>query len=173
MKTTFSRTLLSAALILLAALLLIGTSFRILTESYLEKEALDDLKAHAQSISQLAAAYYTEDSLSNQDFITNLTVADKISGADAVICNSAGKLILCSNSPLGCQHQGLTVSANYLKKVLSSDFTTNIGMIQGLYEDVRFVAAVPIKDAATGMAAPFHAGAAKYFAEKGATVNVG
>jgi len=153
MKTTFGRTLLSAALILLAALLLIGTSFRILTEIYLEREMLDDLTAHAQSISQLAAAYYTEDSLSNQDFLMNLTVADKISGADAVICNSAGKLILCSDSPLGCQHQGLTVSANYLSRVLSSDCTTNIGMIQGLYEDVRFVAAVPIKDAATGIAA--------------------
>lgn len=30
-----------------------------------------------------------------------------------------------------------------------------------------------IENATTGMAAPFHAGAAKYFAEKGATVNVG
>ena len=30
-----------------------------------------------------------------------------------------------------------------------------------------------IENAVSGMAAPFHAGAAKYFAEKGATVNVG
>ena len=30
-----------------------------------------------------------------------------------------------------------------------------------------------IENATTGMAAPFHAGAAKYFAEQGATVNVG
>ena len=30
-----------------------------------------------------------------------------------------------------------------------------------------------IENAVSGMAAPFHAGAAKYFAEKGETVNVG
>ena len=34
-------------------------------------------------------------------------------------------------------------------------------------------AELSIENATTGMAAPFHAGAAKYFAEKGATVNVG
>ena len=34
-------------------------------------------------------------------------------------------------------------------------------------------AELSIENAVSGMAAPFHAGAAKYFAEKGATVNVG
>ena len=34
-------------------------------------------------------------------------------------------------------------------------------------------AELSIDNATSGMTAPFHAGAAKYFAEKGATVNVG
>ena len=150
MKTTFSRSLFPAAIILLAALLIIGASFRILTQIDLEKEALTDLKNYADSISELAAAYHMENTMSNQDFLMNLAVAAKVSDADAVICNAAGRLLLCSDALQGCAHQGLTVSSAYLQKALSSDYTVHTGMVHGLYSDTRYVVSVPIREALTG-----------------------
>ena len=54
MRSTFSRMFFPAAIVLLAALLLVGTSFRALTANYLEKDAMNRLKTNATAIAELA-----------------------------------------------------------------------------------------------------------------------
>ena len=112
MKTTFSRTFIPAALILLAALLLVGASFQMLVRNMMTKQSMDNLKDDCATISELASAYYTDSSLTTQDFFVNLSIATRVSGADAVICDRKGKLVLCSDSPMGCAHQGMTIDPN-------------------------------------------------------------
>ena len=68
MKTSFSRTFFPAAVILLLALLLVGTSFQMLVRDYLADSALEDLESDGKTIANLASAYYTQDSISTQDF---------------------------------------------------------------------------------------------------------
>ena len=51
MRTTFSRTFFPAAIILLAALLLLGTSFRALVEDFLQDNAVESLRSDASIIS--------------------------------------------------------------------------------------------------------------------------
>jgi len=145
MKSSFSRSFFPAAIILLAALLVVGTSFQLLVRNYLKEQALDSLRNDGTAIAQLAAAYYTEDSLSSRDFLVNLTVAAQVSGADAVICDANGRLVLCSDSPLGCEHQGWVISdQDYLNRVLQTGYVDGSGLIQGLYPDARYVVSVPI-----------------------------
>ncbi len=154
MKTSFSRTFFPAAVILLLALLLVGTSFQMLVRDYLADSAQEDLVSDGKTIANLASAYYTQDSISTQDFLVNLSVASQISSADTVICDSQGRLVLCSNSPMGCNHQGLVVSdAAFLERVYANGSVTSTGVISNLYEDARYVAAVRIDDAKTGQPA--------------------
>ena len=149
MKSSFSRTFFPAAIILLAALLLVGTSFQILVRNYLKEQTLEGLHNDGTAIAELAAAYYTEDSLSSRDFLVNLTVAAQVSGADAVICDQEGTLLLCSDSPLGCEHQGWVITdAAYLDRVLTAGYVSGTGLIQGLYSDARYVASVCITNTA-------------------------
>ena len=54
MRSTFSRMFFPAAIVLLAALLLVGTSFLALTANYLEDYAKDRLKTNATAIAELA-----------------------------------------------------------------------------------------------------------------------
>ena len=77
----------------------------------------------------------------------NLSFVSQVSQSDAVICNSAGQLILCSRAPFGCGHQGMIVSQEFLGEVFSTGCVTTTGIIQGLFEEERFVTAVPITDA--------------------------
>jgi len=146
MRSTFSRTFFSAAMVLLMAMLLIGTSFQALVRNYLTDQAMEGLKNDGNAISALASAYYTEGTLNHEDFLVNLSFVSQVSQADAVICDSTGRLVLCSRAPFGCGHQGLSVSPDFLKEVFTSGYVTTTGIIQGLYEDERFVAAVPITD---------------------------
>ena len=147
MRSAFSRTFFSAAMVLLMAMLLIGTSFQALVRNYLTDQAMESLKNDGNAISALASAYYTEGTLNHEDFLVNLSFVSQVSQADAVICDSTGRLVLCSRAPFGCGHQGLSVSSDFLNNVFSTGCVTTTGIIQGLYEDERFVTAVPITDA--------------------------
>ena len=147
MRSTFSRTFFSAAMVLLMAMLLIGTSFQALVRDYLTDQAMEGLKNDGNAISALASAYYTEGTLNHEDFLVNLSFVSQVSQADSVICDSTGRLVLCSRAPFGCGHQGMVVSHDFLTQVFQTGSVTSTGIIEGRYEDERFVAAVPITDA--------------------------
>ena len=151
MKTTFSRTFFPAAIILLAALLLVGTSFQVLVRNYLTNRAIDGLKNDNSTIAAVAVAYYSENALSSREFLANLSVASQVSDADTVICDAFGKLMLCSDAPLGCEHQGLVIrNASYLKQVMTEGCVVSTGMIDGLYADARYIVASTLRDSSTG-----------------------
>lgn len=152
MKTTFSRAFFPAALILLTALLLVGMSFRALVVGYLQESTLDRMENDAKTISELASAYYTDDSLSGQDFLVNLSVASQVSGANAVICDREGNLILCSDSPFGCEHQGWSLNRKYVDRVVASGTAFDTGVTNELYQDEQYVVSVSILDSRNGKA---------------------
>ena len=144
MKTTFSRLFGTTVVILLAALLLLGTVFQFLVKDYLTTKATDELTNDARTIAALTAAYNKDSSLYNPNFLTNLDMAARISGADAVICRATGQVVLCSAAPLGCEHQGQYIDEAYVQRVMAEGVAVNTGRIPGLFDDSRYVVAVPI-----------------------------
>ena len=150
MKTTFSRTFSTTVIILLLALILVGTSFQVLVEDYLAESAIEELKQTSQAMANLASAYSAEGPMMNRDFMVNLDVTAQISGTDLIICNSLGRVILCSDSITGCDHQRLWVDQSYLAKVVENGGHTATGMIPDLYEEPRYVVSTPITDFVTG-----------------------
>ncbi len=148
MRSSFSRFLFPGAVILLLALLLVGIAFQFLARDYLDEQAIDGLKTDCQTISALTSAYYIENSLSDEDFLINLSVAARVSGADAVICDTDGQLVLCSDAPLGCEHQGRVLrNPALLQQVLENGCFTATGHITGLYTDARYMVCMPVEDA--------------------------
>ena len=149
MKSSFSRGFFSAAVLLLTALLLVGTTFQALMRDYLSNQVLTDLQADSTAIATLAAGYARQGDLDDLDFAVNLSVIAQTSGADTVICDASGKLVLCSESPVNCTHRGLVIDQRFLSRVMDSEGITSSGLIRGLYEDSRYVSAVPILDTRT------------------------
>ena len=147
MRSSFSRILFPGAIILLLALLLVGTVFQFLARDYLDDQAMEGLKTDCQTISSLASAYYMQNSISGQDFLVTLSVSSRVSDADVVICDLNGQLVLCSDAPLGCEHRGLVIqNQDFLQQVLETGIGTGTGRMQGLYEDSRYLVCMPIED---------------------------
>ena len=145
MKTTFGRTFSTAAAILLLALLVLGASFQSQVREYLTDTTMADMQKDAKVISELAAAYSIDGSLSSRDFLLNLDIASQVSDSDAVICDVRGRVILCSDALSGCEHQGLQVNEEYLATVIKNGGHTDTGIIGGLYKENRYVVSVPIR----------------------------
>ena len=144
MKTTSGRIFVTVTLILLLSLLSVGLLLRSLIQNYLTDNTFDRLEHDAQVVSQLAASYYAEGNLTTMNFLINLDIASQVSQSDAVICNSRGCILLCSSSPFGCEHQGLYVGSDYFQQVIRSGRVRDTGIIQGLYEDPRYICSIPI-----------------------------
>ena len=145
MKTTFGRPFSPAAAILLLALLVLGASFQSQVREYLTDTTMADMQKDAKVISELAAAYSIDGSLSSRDFLLNLDIASQVSDSDAVICDVRGRVILCSDALSGCEHQGLQVNEEYLATVIKNGGHTDTGIIGGLYKENRYVVSVPIR----------------------------
>ena len=150
MKTTFSRTFSTTVIILLLSLILVGTSFQALVEDYLADSAIAELQQNSTAISNLASAYSADGTMLNRAFMVNLDIVSLVSESDILICDAAGKVILCSDSVTGCDHHHLRVDKEYLDKVIANGGDTATGMIPDLYEETRYVVSTPITDFVTG-----------------------
>ena len=146
MKTTFSRTFFTAMVVLLLSLLAVGIFLKALLKDYLNDSAFERLQNDAQVISELAVAYRADGALNSMEFLINLDIAAKVSDADTVICDEEGRILLCTDDPLGCEHHSLTVGSDFMAAVMDKGMVMDTGLIQGLYEDARYVCSVPIRD---------------------------
>jgi signal transduction histidine kinase len=145
MRSYFSRIFIPGTVLLLASLIVVGSFYQILVRAYLQESTLDDLESNSHTISRLAAAYFAGNEMSGNDFLVNISVAASVSGADAVICDPSCRLLLCSDAPMGCVHQGKFVSQEFVSQVLSSGSVSNTGKVIGLYDTPRYVVSVPVK----------------------------
>ncbi len=144
MKTTFSRQFGTTVLILLMALLLLGGAFRLLMGQYLEHNTHNQLRTDAEALSDLVAAYDAVGDLDSDNLRTNLTLAALVSGADTMVCNSRGVVVLCSDMDLQCDHVGLQVDSAYVERVFRDGSAQDSGVIEALYEESRYFVSVPV-----------------------------
>ena len=141
MKSSFSKTFFTVLLILLTALIAVGISFQISVRNVLRDRIMEDMENNADALCQLAQAYSSDGSFLNERFMVNLSVSNRVSQVDTVICSIDGQLLVCADAPFGCEHQGLIISDGYLQKILESGTVRSTGLIQGLYQDPRYVIA--------------------------------
>ena len=134
----------------LVTLLILGIAIRSVTIKGMTKSALQDLENSSLILSQLAAAYYADGTMTNMQFMINLDLTSKVSGVDVLICNEMGRIILCSDSPTGCVHQSYYFSANYLQQVREQGHVSKVSLLTNVYDETRFSSARPVYSSASG-----------------------
>lgn len=145
MKTMFSRQFALTASLILLSVVTLGLAFRIFVGNYAASQAKKTLTHNAQAVVDLASTYDNAEALAGSwDVRINLSFASEVADTDAVICNADGKVILCSCDSLYCEHLGLQLDRNFVKRVLERGETNSKGQVPGLYNDERFMVAEPI-----------------------------
>ena len=144
MKSSFSRNFTTAATILLLMLVVLGTSFQLQVNNYIEQTTITGIQQDASVIANLAAAYSMDGSLESRELLLNLDIVSQVTDADVILCDKNGFIILCSDALTGCDHEGWQVNPEYLNLVNETGSYTGTGSIRNLYSDQRYVASVPI-----------------------------
>ena len=117
MKSSFSRSFSTIATILLLALTVLGASFQIQVDHFLEDTTVSQLTQDAEVLANLASAYGMEDNLTSRELMLNLDVVSQITNADVLICDNQGFIILCSGNLTSCDYDGWQINQEYLDKV--------------------------------------------------------
>lgn len=153
MKTMFGRLFLLTAACILCSILILGASFRVFIQKYVQSESQKSLYQSAEAVAELASAYESIGDLENNwEFHINLSFAAEAAGTDTVICDETGVVILCSCSEFRCAHLGLQVPQTFVDQVIQEGKTADAGILQGLYDDSRSVVSIPIISQADGEA---------------------
>ena len=146
MKSTFTRIFTIATVILLVALVLIGTFFQFLVRDYLTTHTMDALLLEAQSIANLASSYAGSDGdgLRTLEFQVNLDVAANVTGSEVLVFDAEGHFLRTPEG-MDLDKQGtLVLSTDFIGQVAEAGFSEHTGTIPGLYEDTRNIVAAPI-----------------------------
>ncbi len=149
MRRVHSRAFYGLLFILLPALIF-GAVLRFSVREQLQENTFRDLDNSAVELAALASAYYSEGTLNNMLLHVNLDLSAKISHTDAMVCDASGAILLCSDPQKDCSHRGLTVSQDYLQRVTAQGGARDLGLLQGLYEEPRYISAAPIYSRQTG-----------------------
>ena len=148
MKTMFGRQFLLTAACILCSILILGASFRVFIQKYVQSESQKSPYQSAEAVAELASAYESIGDLENNwEFHINLSFAAEAAGTDTVICDETGVVILCSCSEFRCEHLGLQVPQAFVDQVIQEGKTADAGILQGLY-----VVSIPIISQADGVA---------------------
>ena len=144
MKSSFSRSFSTIATILLLALTVLGASFQIQVDHFLEDTTVSQLTQDAEVLANLASAYGMEDNLTGRELMLNLDVVSQITNADVLICDNQGFIILCSGNLTSCDYDGWQINQEYLDKVYEGGGYSATGTVRNLYNEERYVVSTPI-----------------------------
>ncbi len=140
MRSAFSRQLvLVASLILLTIAVLISAVYPTLN-NYLAQEKRQTLQSGAEAIADLTRAYVTVGDLQDSwDFRMSMSLASRVSDADAVVCDGNGQVLVCACSSVSCESIGKYVPESYLRTFDDNPEPFSVGVLNGLYDDERYL----------------------------------
>lgn len=145
MRSAFSRQMALITVLILLTLTLTGTAYRIAMLSHLETEKRTTLSGNAVAIADLTRAYGSAGDLeSSWDFLMSMSLASQVSGADAIVCNTAGTVVACSCDLFRCEHVGKTVDETYMATTLAAGENHSTGTLPGIYDETRYLEAVSL-----------------------------
>lgn len=152
MKTTFSRLFTLFAALILLCLILLGFTFRVLLNNYLEDEKQETLYNNAEALVNLASAYDATGELENRwgDFRISLTTAAQVTGTDVMFCGLDGRVLVCSCEEVGCVHSGKALDQAMVDRVVSNGEDFSEGTVSGIYESSHFAEGMPVVSRITG-----------------------
>ena len=145
MKTSQSRTLFTATVMFLLALLVLGTAMQFLVDDYLTDSTFERLDQDGDVLAYLVSAYYSDDTMDGSQFLINLHLTTQVSGIDALICDGQGRILMSSDQSVNIAQQGLRIPTDVLERIIAEGCVHDTGKLQNIYDQTRYISAQPVQ----------------------------
>ena len=135
---------LSAGMVVFSFLIL-SMSFSAVCYTYVIREKRMVLESTANVVADVAAA--VNETLETENWELSLQAASisRATGLHIFICDTSGKVVICSDALVKCEHIGETIPSEYLSGMQDDAGFRKLTDLDGFYREKRYVAAVPIR----------------------------
>ena len=136
-------TIFSAGLIFFSFLIL-SLLFSVVCFSYVVRDKQHMLESTAEVVADVAAAVREVSDLEDWELGLQAASISRATGFHIFICDDAGRVVVCSDALVSCQHIGAYLSSGLLKDIRESGSFLRLTDLSGFYGEKRYVAALPI-----------------------------
>lgn len=136
--------LLSAGMVVFSFLIL-SLSFSAVCYTYVIRERSQVLESTAHVVADVAAAMNDDLETENWELSLQAASISRATGLHIFICDGAGRVVICSDALVKCEHIGQMIPAEYTAGLRDSEGFRQLTDLAGFYDDKRYVAAVPIR----------------------------
>ncbi len=150
MKSIYLRNFVATATMVSICFLIIAFAFVGIGRSIVISDSRENMVNSAQEVARTASAIAQTDSLTSWVLGMSLSAIANSTGNHMFITDPQGQIISCSDRAPICAHMGRTVPAAVLAQLEQSGSYNQIGELDGVYEDTRFVVAKAINSAGSG-----------------------
>lgn len=144
MKSIYLRNFFATAALVFVSFLLVSLAFVFITRSYIISEYRDDMQAGAQEIARVSAAIAKDESLESWGLGMVLSSLSNSTGNHIFITDTDGTIVSCSDKAPVCRHIGMKVSPVTVSEIRGTGRYDQISNLDGMYENSRYVVAIPI-----------------------------
>ena len=148
----FKNFILVAGLVMLSFIIL-GAIFVGIGRNYMLRERKNGIESNALELSRLASAYAREDALDDWEFRITLSSIASSTGNHCFVSGADGAVTICSDTDLLCPHMGRTVGGAVMDALRQNGCYSGLTDLGGMYEEPRYVAALPVFSAGGSVAA--------------------
>ena len=145
MKSLFFRQFIVTACLVLLCVGLFSFTAISLSHNYFVTERHENMLENAKTVAATASAYEVSGSLwVDWYFKVNMSTLAAATDSHIFLCNSAGEIVVCSDSDMYCSHLGIIAPEELISQINSSgnvDMELDFG---GMYDEPRNIVGVPV-----------------------------
>ncbi len=142
----FNKFFLTVSAIIIVSFTAVLTTVSFVTSNYFSKDKYSLLSDNCNSVAKIASTDINSTNF-NRNIYNIIRVQNDVSDVDVFICDNSGKIIICGCNELfsvkECSHQEKIVEQQILKKAKNNEYS-EIGTLNGLYQENHYVVGVPI-----------------------------
>ena len=141
MKSSFFKTFLLTAILLLVSFIILGSSFALFAYRFSFDERKESLRANAEVISDFAASsVYSGSIVVDRQFRLLVSMTAELSGNYVIVTNSEGTILATSDG----YSPPLSVGADVMHRTLTGSGFAGFGTLGGLFSKEYFSVGVPV-----------------------------
>ena len=124
--------------------IILGAIFVGIGRNYMLRERRTGIESNALELSRLASAYARDGELGDWEFRITLSSIAQSTGNHCFVAGIDGTVTVCSDPDLLCGHVGKNVGSTVMEALRSKGSYSGLTLLDGFYDDTRYVAALPV-----------------------------
>ena len=150
MRSSFQRQLTLTVGMILLSFVVLGGSFTSLFYNYMLREEKSALSTNASAVAAFVSAQSELSNAMDWDLQLAVSYGANVSDTEVLLSDTTGRTVFCSCGEFYCDHVDKQLDTAFLQKLSQDGYVYATGVLSGIYEDERYLYALPVRSAGEG-----------------------